>query len=115
MVAYCTSEIASWYIFTGDNHSKQCIPSQLFSKLSKHLNDGELAGEAIKAGKHKRGLEVPLHNRPLLEVLGQVATAIHVGVSVALADSEGLLNLLNALLWLHTEDLFCHIVVCLGG
>ena len=33
MVAYCTSEIASWYIFTGDNHSKQCIPSQLFSKL----------------------------------------------------------------------------------
>ena len=93
----------------------QCIPSQLFSKLSKHLNDGELAGEAIKAGKHKRGLEVPLYNRPLLEVLGQVATAIHVGVSIVLADSEGLLYLLDALLWLHTEDLLRHIVVCLVG
>ena len=41
--------------------------------------------------------------------------AVHVGVSVALANSEGLLNLLDALLWLHTEDLFCYIVVCLVG
>ena len=82
-------------------------------KLKKHLNDLQLAGEAIETGKHKRGLEVPFHNWPLLEVLGKVAMAIHVGVSVALADSESLLYLLNALLWLHAEDLLCHIIACL--
>ena len=87
-------------------------PSNIFS-LQKHLNDLQLTGEAIEAGKHKRGLEVPFHNWPLLEVLGQVAMAIHVSVSVALADSESLLYLLDAFLWLHAEDLLRHIVACL--
>ena len=86
--------------------------SNIFS-LQKHLDDLQLAGKAIEPGKHKRGLEVPFHNWPLLEVLGQVAMAIHVGVSVAFADSESLLYLLNALLWLHAEDLLRHIVACL--
>lgn len=77
------------------------------------LNDPELSHESVQPGKDKGGLEVPPHHRLLLEVLGQVGPAAVIGVLVALADPEGLVQFFQTLLRLHTQDLLCHKGMCL--
>ena len=78
-----------------------------------YLYEFHLTGETVDSSKHQTRLKVPLHHWPFLEVLPQVCLPVLVVLSILATDVEGHLQLLQALVWLHLQNLVRYVVVCL--